>query len=289
MWEHLEALFDLLSRDSGGLSGKFPPSPCGLSFLAEPGGSAALGEIYGSLKAANFAPCWRTWKGFEALVLPQQLRVNSAAWERFMHHMQVKAAAIVGFFGLALCFSFLFLPFMWTRQCFMFFRALVLSWYLWFSSLRRGEVVCWVGATCTRGRTINLKLHLNGKETFNECPRHVWWKSCTSIIGKTSVWGEMGIPFSRVKFLFFITQVLFLLSSRSCSFPNVNLSSQLHSNELWGQEEPSHHHTWPPLGHGPVDSTRIAAVLSGKAFSLHLKPSGGEIHCSLWSFFFSSG
>lgn len=70
------------------------------------------------------------------------------------------------------------------------------------------------------------------KEAFYRCPRQVWWKSCISIIGKSSVWGEMGIPFSRVKFLYFITQVLFLLLSRSCSFPNVNLSSQLHSNEL---------------------------------------------------------
>lgn len=65
MREHLEALFDLLSRELGGLSGKFPPSPRGLSLSwlleAEPGGSAALGEIYGLLKASNFAPCcnWR--------------------------------------------------------------------------------------------------------------------------------------------------------------------------------------------------------------------------------------
>lgn len=113
MREHLEALFDLLSRELGGLSGKFPPSPCGLSLpcwrlslvVQQP-----LGEIYGSLKASNFAPrcSWRIWKGFEALVLPENFWKNSAAWDHLMHHIQVKGEAVVGFSGLALCFFFLF-------------------------------------------------------------------------------------------------------------------------------------------------------------------------------------
>lgn len=59
-------------------------------------------------------------------MLPQKLWMNSAAWEHLMHPIQVKGAAAVGFFELALCFSLLFLSFAWTRQCLMFFKVLLL-------------------------------------------------------------------------------------------------------------------------------------------------------------------
>lgn len=106
------------------------PSQFPLSWLLqpEPGGSAALGEIYGSLKASNFAPCRGSEKDLRFWCFHR-----SCGWIQvfLMLHIQVKGAAVVGF-CLALWFFFFFLSFMWTRQCLIFFRALLLRTQLIF-------------------------------------------------------------------------------------------------------------------------------------------------------------
>lgn len=115
MREHLEALFDLLSRELGGLSGKFPPSPCGLSLPwlleTEPGGSAAswwdlwLAESFKLCSMLQLEDLKRIWS-FGA---PRELLEEFSCLEVFdAPYIQVKGAAVVGFFGLALCFFFLF-------------------------------------------------------------------------------------------------------------------------------------------------------------------------------------
>lgn len=136
MREHLEALFDLLSQELGGWSGKFPPNPCGLSLSwllePEPGASAALGEIYDSLKAANFAPCcnWRIWKGFWGFGASTEAVDEFSCLAEFdaPHTGERSSTCWVFWFG-----SLLFIPFSFFHVDKAVFNVLYFSgtsWYL---------------------------------------------------------------------------------------------------------------------------------------------------------------
>lgn len=129
MRQHLEAFFSSSQSGVGRFIRKIP-SQFSLCWLLEPepGASPAPGEIYGSLKASNFAPCWGSEKdlGFWCFH-------RSCGWIQLFfffdapHTSERSSSCWVFFFCLALWFFFFFfLSFMWTRQCLMFFRALLL-------------------------------------------------------------------------------------------------------------------------------------------------------------------
>lgn len=109
------------------------PSQFPLSWLLqpEPGGSAALSDLWlaESIKLCSMS---RIWKGFEVLVLPQKLWMNSGGFFFFFDapHTSERSSSCWFLFGSLGFFSFL--SFMWTKQCLMFFRALLLRTQLIF-------------------------------------------------------------------------------------------------------------------------------------------------------------